>query len=157
MSIRNLSIVKKIKRIIALLLAVSMIIGSTPTTLNVYADTTTSDRYSVLILDTSGSLDGVPLSAMKKAAIKFCASLSQAPGNNYVAIISLNSSSVIKQEFTADFLALESTINNLHSGGGTNITSALEAAQMLLSGISDSSPNIKKMLSYVRMDFLKTE
>lgn len=144
MSIRNLSIVKKIKRIIALLLAVSMIIGSTPTTLNVYADTTTSDRYSVLILDTSGSMDGVPLSAMKKAAIKFCASLSQAPGNNYVAIISLNSSSVIKQEFTADFLALESTINNLRSGGGTNITSALDAAQMLLSGISDSSPNIKK-------------
>lgn len=135
--------VQKIKQILSLLLVVSMIIGYAPITLKVYAESV-PDRYSILILDTSGSMAGEPLEAEKKAAIKFCSSLLKAPGNNYIAIISLNSSSEVKQEFTLDPLVLESTINSLRSSGGTNITAALEEARKLLSGIQDSSSDVKK-------------
>lgn len=102
-------------------------------------------RYTVLILDTSGSMSGAPATAQKAAAIKFCESVMKADGTNYVAVVRLNTSSTVGQAFTSDIEVLRSYINKIPSSGGTNTNQALEKAESLLDGIpDDGSGNIIK-------------
>jgi len=44
-------------------------------------------RYTVLVLDVSGSMAGLPLSTLKSAVHKFCEDILKAKGDNYVAVI----------------------------------------------------------------------
>lgn len=94
-------------------------------------------RYTVLILDTSGSMSGTPASVQKEAAIKFCNSVLSADGMNYVAIVKLNTSSSVGCTFSNDIDTLTSYINGIPASGGTNINQALEKAEELLDAISD--------------------
>lgn len=92
-------------------------------------------RYTVLILDSSGSMSGTPASVQKEAAIKFCQAVTSAEGTNYVAIVRLNSSSSVRCEFTTDIDTLTSYINGIGASGGTNINQALSASINLLDTI----------------------
>ena len=95
-------------------------------------------RYSVLILDSSGSMSGTPAAKQKTAAIKFCDAVLKAAGENYVAIVKLNSSSTAACQFTQDLDTLTNCINSIPASGGTNINEALEAADQLLDGVTVS-------------------
>lgn len=131
------------RQITAVLLTAALLIGCIPVTLTAQAASTTA-RYSVLVLDISGSMRGTPIERMKEAAKKFCASALKADGKNYIAVVSFSSSAQTIQEFTSDSSQLESCIDNFRSGGGTNTNQALERAGELLESINDSSPEVVK-------------
>ena len=71
------------------LLLIHSVFGSI---INVYAaEKKNTVRYSVLILDTSGSMVGTPMEKQKEAAVKFCEAVLKAKGTNKVAIVQLDS------------------------------------------------------------------
>lgn len=101
-------------------------------------------RYTVLILDASGSMSGTPTSVQKQAAIKFCESLASDNGTNYIALVKINTSSSLVKDFTTDITALETYINSLPASGGTNINQSLTIADNLLSSIDKTQNSIIK-------------
>lgn len=96
-------------------------------------------RYSVIILDTSGSMSGEPSAAQKKAAKKFCQSVLAANGENHVAIVKLNTSSSIGLSFTNDIEKLTAYIDSIYARGGTNINQALTAANELFANVPEKA------------------
>lgn len=132
------------RRIAAVVLTAAVIMGCMPAALFTSYAAGNIARYSVLILDTSGSMSGNPMEREKEAAKKFCESALRADGKNYIAIISLNSSARTVREFTSDLSELESCIDGLRSGGGTNTNQSLEVAGRLLSAVNDSSGQVIK-------------
>lgn len=93
-------------------------------------------RYTVLVLDTSGSMSGTPMTVAKQAAVKFCQSVLKAGGTNYVALVSLNSSASVRCTFTDNMDTLTTSINGTYANGGTNTNQALRKAGELLDGVS---------------------
>ena len=69
------------------------------------------DRYTVLVLDTSGSMWGTPMTKEREAAEKFCNDILDAEGTNYVALVTLNSSSTVVSDFTTDINTLSNKIS----------------------------------------------
>ena len=96
-------------------------------------------RYCALILDTSGSMAGTPCTVQKQAAIKFCESLLAANGENYVAIVNLNSVASIGCNFTDDIDVLKDYVNGIPASGGTNIYESLIIAESLMQSIDTSA------------------
>lgn len=106
--------------------------------LNENTDSATSEinRYTVLALDTSGSMSGSPMDAAKAAAVKFCKDILNANGKNYVSLITLNSSSSVVCDFTDDISVVEAKIKSLRASGGTDVNDALIKADKMLSGLT---------------------
>lgn len=102
-------------------------------------NTTGNVRYSVVVLDVSGSMGSQPMTAQKAAAIKFCESLLAADGSNYVAVVSFGSSVRIVSQFSQDINALKSAINGIRASGVTNTIGALKKADELLSSIPETA------------------
>lgn len=96
-------------------------------------------RYSVLVLDISGSMSGRPITAQKAAAIKFCDSLLKADGSNYVAIVSFSSSVRVVSEFSNDINVLTKEINKISAYGSTYTIGGLEKAGQMLSTIPSTA------------------
>ena len=57
----------------------------------VKATTPVITRYTILILDCSSSMKGIPMTRQKTATKRFAKTVLSADGKNYVAVISLNS------------------------------------------------------------------
>lgn len=103
-------------------------------------------RYTVLVLDCSGSMAGKPLTNLKKAAVRFSTQFFEADGTNYLAVVSYNSSSRIRCGFTTSLEEAVKVINGLSSGGGTNMCSGLQTAENLLSLVPQSGAAIKNIV-----------
>lgn len=103
-----------------------------------------TNRYVVLILDTSGSMRGEPAAVQREAAKKFCQQVLTAQGNNNVALVSLNTRASVVCQFTNDFEELTSKIDIFGASGGTNIYATLELADELLDAVavSDAVKNV---------------
>lgn len=113
------------------------------------------DRYTVLVLDTSGkqefSVDGVriyiadpAIDQVKSACGKFLSALETADGTNHVAIVTYSGSASIKQSFTDDITALKKCVDGITVDGvKTDIASGLTMANSLLNNISDGD-NVRK-------------
>ena len=106
--------------------------------------TSSTYRYNVLILDASGSMRGKPDSSQKQAAKRFCSKVLSTSGNNYVAIVALNSSSPMMCGFTNNYATLTSYINRISCGGSTNMNQALIRAGNLLDNVSVSGSTVMK-------------
>ena len=111
-----------------------------------FANTNDVKRYTVLVLDRSGSMSGTPLTALKKASIKFCDSVLKADGENFVAVVIYGSSASIACNFTDDFTTLQNAINRITYSGSTNINQGLEYADDLLSAVVDAPGTVKNIL-----------
>lgn len=101
-------------------------------------------RYCVLILDTSGSMEGAPEECQQKAARKFCDSVLHAPGKNYVAIVELNTNSGLISDFTDDQQILDECIDRVDASGGTNINEALQNSESALDSIVSNDSRVIK-------------
>ena len=98
-----------------------------------------TNRYVVLILDTSGSMWGEPAAVQTSAAKKFCQQIITAQGSNHVALVAINTTASIICQFTDNLEELTDRIDELYADGGTNIHGALEIAGGLLADITEDS------------------
>lgn len=88
-------------------------------------------RDTVLVLDRSGSMFGEPLREMKKAAIRFCRELLTDEARNRVGLVFYDDM-VISYDLTDDIDSLIEIIENISTGGSTNMEEALEEADAIL-------------------------
>jgi len=105
-------------------------------------------RYTVLVLDVSGSMAGLPLSTLKSAVHKFCEDILKAKGDNYVAVITYAASAKLLSDFTNDIERLKSGINSLSASGDTNMNDGLQMADSLLNSIPEDEGVIKNILLF---------
>ena len=73
-------------------------------------------RYSVLILDTSGSMAGAPHVVQNKAAKIFCDSVLAADGTNYIAIVGIDTQSYKICDLTDNVNELYTSIDSIEEG-----------------------------------------
>ena len=132
---------RKNVKIMCLVLAIVLLVGLMPVSA---ANATekqekSAARYTVLILDISGSMSGTPENAQREAAKKFCEAMLSSGGENYIAIVELGSSSYVLADFTDDLETLETKISRIGAYSGTNTNAALERAGKLLSSVPENS------------------
>jgi len=89
----------------------------------------------ILLIDSSGSMEGKKLQEVKLAAIEFI-KRRQSSFNNFGVISFGNVASEIAN-FNTDLISMEEKINNLKSGGGTPMAHALKLAISKFSSISE--------------------
>lgn len=107
------------------------------------------ERDIVLVLDTSGSMDGTPIAETKKAAEKFVDTVLEEDAS--IGIVSYDSNAFMLSNFNRSKSFLNDTIQNLNSGGRTNIEAGLAEAHKMLNQskakkkiivlMSDGAPN----------------
>ena len=103
-------------------------------------------RYTVLVLDQSGSMSGIPMNNMKKAAIRFCTQVFETNGTNYVAIVSYGTSAYSRMQFTSSIDEATQVIENLYAKGGTNTNEGLITAGNLLAETPSGDDIIKNLV-----------
>lgn len=103
-------------------------------------------RYTVLVLDVSGSMEGTPLYKMKIACQKFIEKVMTDTAENYVAIVPYSTNLKTITPFTSDKNVLKSAINKLNDYSMTNINVGLEKADELLGAIADEEGLIKNII-----------
>ncbi len=90
------------------------------------------DRYTVIVFDHSGSMSGEPMQVAQKAVQKFCSSMMNANGKNYVAIVAYGSGASVLHNYSDDLESLTAGISGLRATGGTDTNSALLLAKDLI-------------------------
>ena len=113
---------KRTKRLLSTLLALCMVLAMLPATAMAAGNEhVITDRYTVLVLDCSGSMWGNPMEKMKESAKKFCATVKADTTNNvnnHVAVVSFDSMEPdVVSDFTADMDTLNAAIDRLSAGG----------------------------------------
>lgn len=107
--------------------------------------TTSDERDIVLVLDVSGSMSGTPLEETKKASAKFVDTILDEDAS--IGVITYDNSANMVSDFSVDKNSLTSVVDNISSGGGTNIESGLLKAQEML-----STSNAKKKIIVLMSD-----
>ena len=100
------------------------------------------ERDVVLVLDTSGSRQGDPIDNTKTAAQQFVDSVNESEAN--VGLVTYNNSASKICDFTLDGNKLYSAINEIGTGGRTNIYDGLKNAKEMLD--SRTTANSKKII-----------
>ncbi len=126
---------KSIKKIISMVLVMAMLFS----TLIVFASAapaSSKDRYSVLVLDVSGSMQGNKVAELKDGAKAFCEQvLKSNRSNNKIAIVTFASYSNLVCDFTNDIDTLSTAIDTLNASGGTDLAGGLKLAKNTLEAI----------------------
>ena len=91
----------------------------------------TDHQAIVLVLDTSGSMYGKPVTNLKKAALEFCNKIIGADPKNQIAIVTFSDSSNVNN-FTSNLTELARTIQDVSASGGTEMADAIQSADTLL-------------------------
>jgi Flp pilus assembly protein TadB/Mg-chelatase subunit ChlD len=106
---------------------------SVPVTVHVGSTTTTTSqqprRVAMLVVDTSGSMLGAPLTAVKSAAQAF---VGQLPADVSVGLIAFSDSARLLVPATLDRATLKARIAALQAAGGTALYDAMRIAQAQL-------------------------
>ncbi len=137
------------KRIFSILLTLLLLISST--SIQVFSENGTEvKRYTVLVLDTSGSSRFIgsngqtiytadtAVEYVKKAADKFASEILNANGTNYVAVVSYKDTAKKIVDFTTDTNELKNKISSLTaSSNSRDISAGLKLANSLISSIED--------------------
>ena len=88
-------------------------------------------RDSILVLDISGSMSGVPMEEMKRSAIAFCEAVLSDGSNNRVGLV-LYDAEVYTYDLTSDIGSLLATISYLQDGSTTNLQGGLQRAMEMM-------------------------
>ena len=93
----------------------------------------------VLVIDTSGSMQGSRLSSVKTAAKNFVTNilaLSSASNNVQIAVVEYADDARVRQQFSNSATTINSRIDAFVAGGGTFIQDGIKAAQGLLDAVT---------------------
>ena len=146
---------KRTKRLLSTLLALCMVLAMLPATA-MASGREQINRWTVLVLDHSGSMRNDPIEQLKKAASKFCDEVERDSNINHVAIVGFSTTPDTlgrnpvgdNAVFTTDMNVAKQQINNLRADGMTDMAAALQEAKRLLDGVS--SANMKEILMSVQ-------
>ena len=123
---------KNIKKIFSMLLVILCLLSCFNASTVFALDSTVTDHQAVvLVLDTSGSMEGDPITNLKKAALEFCRKIIAADKNNQIAIVTFADSNEIN-DFSNNLTELSSTISSISAYGGTSMADAIKSADNLL-------------------------
>lgn len=103
-------------------------------------------RYTILLLDQSTSMRGIPMTNLKIAAKRFCEQTFQAQDTNYVAIVSYGSSAYERCLFTTSYDETAAAIDAINVQGSTDITEAILKADELFQDIPNNENTIKNIV-----------
>ena len=135
---------KNLRKIIAVFFAAIMIMSCAVVTSQAALRKT---RYSVLVLDVSGSMSGTPVEEVKASATKFCEQVLRSNrSSNQVAVVSFATSTTVVCDFTDDLTTLTESIDNLYASGSTYLAPALSTAKGMLEKVSED--DIKNILVF---------
>jgi tight adherence protein B len=95
----------------------------------------TEDLELVLVMDTSGSMDGAPMAAAKQAAVSF---LDRLPGDVDVSVLGFGSEPVLAAGFSADRTEALSAVSALEANGETALYDALVTGSELFSAETET-------------------
>lgn len=120
------------KKVISLLLALICLLSCFSTGTVFASDGAITDHQAVvLVLDTSGSMYGAPITNLKKAALEFCNEIIGADSKNQIAIVTFADYSSVN-DFSSNLIELARTISNISANGGTEMADAIQSADKLL-------------------------
>ena len=115
-----------------------------------YEDFILTEREVVLVLDTSGSMNGTPLSETKKAAENFIETVLKEDAS--IGLVTYASQAEQKSGFSRKQYMLTEAVDRMDAGGSTNIDGALQTAAAMLEDseaqkklivlMSDGVPNV---------------
>lgn len=115
--------------------------------------TTSEERDIVLVLDISGSMAGTPLEETKKAASSFIDTVLEEDAS--IGIVTYAADAEMVSDFSVENSHLQGIVEEISSGGGTNIEAGLAKAQSMLNSsnakqkiivlMSDGEPNEGKV------------
>ncbi len=111
-----------------------------------HAKQSVKKRYTVLVLDVSGSMGGTPMKHMKIAAKKFCDAVLKDKAENYIALVPYDHYVRNVTEFSKDKMTLYQAIDKMTDLGGTNTNSGLEYADSLLSAVANDKGTVKNII-----------
>lgn len=103
-----------------------------------------TERDIVLVLDVSGSMAGTPLEETKKAATRFIRTILKEDAS--IGIVTYDNTPTMRSDFSVNESQLIDTVNNIGSGGGTNIECGLQLAKDMLS-LSNAEKKIIVLMS----------
>ena len=107
-------------------------------------------RYSVLVLDMSGSMSGEPLKQLKLGCKKYANDLnSQTNDENYIAIVTFASSARTVLNFSNDENQVNNAIDGLSATGNTNISGGINTAVSLFENLYNSGVNPNEVISNI--------
>lgn len=119
--------------------------------LNIWQLNKQTERDIVLVLDTSGSMDGTPIIEARNAVVKFVNTMMGGKEDVSVSIVTYDNSARAIAALTSNKDTLLQAIDQIYAGGGTNIDSGLTVAEELLNArnakkksivlLSDGLPN----------------
>ena len=133
------------KKLIALVTAILVLMTTIASAIVSASPARDVKRYTVLVLDHSGSMGGRPITAQAEAAKLFCESMMNADGENYIALVEIDSSSSLICDFTNDLNKLEQLIKTYY-GGGTDTAKALTIADSLFDSVDNESNVIRNVV-----------
>ena len=111
-----------------------------------WPDMVSSDeRDIVLVLDTSGSMNGTPMDETKEAANKFITTVLKEDAS--IGVVSYENSAMRLADFCMNEKYLKNVIQGINAGGGTNIESGLSLAADML-----EESNAKKKIIVLMSD-----
>ncbi|MEZ3165133.1 vWA domain-containing protein [Halorubrum sp. RMP-47] len=113
---------------------------------NVFEPTGTGEQQELevaLVSDTSGSMSGANLTALKSAATSFVGNLSVP---DEAAAISFSSGTSLDQELTTNYSAVQTAINNYTATGSTNVAGGIDLAQTELTSGANATPGASKVM-----------
>lgn len=93
----------------------------------------------VMVIDTSGSMQGTRMAVAKSSAIKFIQFLNT--DTDQIGLVSFESDAVIQSYLTNDFEAVISSIGSLEADGGTSIDTGLASGYEVLQNSGSSRGN----------------
>ena len=108
--------------------------------------TSKTTRYNVLVLDTSNSMRGTPLTRVKQAAKRFCKAVLNSSGDNYIAIVTFSGKAKVVCGFTDNISTLNKHIEKAKVSANTNINAALDTAGKLLENVPNGSKTMKNVV-----------
>lgn len=139
------------KKVLSILLVVIMLFCSINVMISAENEPNSTKRYTVLVLDTSSTSTftsngediytaDTAIEYVQRASSRFLDNISEASGENYVAVVSYKDSATSVSNFTKDFESLKNKINSLYASSNTrSISAGLAYANTLLQGITDEN------------------